>query len=491
MKKIFLIEDHDEALKIWREKKIKGFDLVHIDAHVDFEFYTAKSPAQALNEAKSVEELKKSLEYGLAFRRYENDFSKQTNIGNYIFPAMQEGLVKDFYWVIPGGLKEFKQSLKMIKEMLEVFSRQDPYARHTLGCAQKEGMISTGLLGRKFVICVLEKLPILAQKVLLDIDTDFLVVDSLLNADAVKNIGERKPWIFPKDLTGILKTKIIRPEIITIAYSVNGGFTPMKYKYLGDAIANGFSPKHFAGIFKRHAQAAKCFDFFQLKGGKEYYQSAIKLNPTYCAADNNYGPLYLRLGKLAQAKGEFENILKVDPKNPFALAGLGEIYLQRKVFSKAKQYFSYALKQKDNLGLALFGLAQVEFRLNNFKVAEGLFVRYRSLKPLEPQSYYFVGRIYEQKRNFKKAIAEYQHALRLGLSNIDILGRLLKIALKFKTKCGIINTINFTLTEYKQFKQRFSRVEIMGLKKKPKDLREFKKKILFLDKMINKYTLRR
>lgn len=42
--RIFLIEDHDEALKVWREKKIKDLDLVHIDVHIDFGFHPAKPP---------------------------------------------------------------------------------------------------------------------------------------------------------------------------------------------------------------------------------------------------------------------------------------------------------------------------------------------------------------------------------------------------------------------------------------------------------------
>ena len=109
LNKVFLIEDHDEALKIWREKKIKAIDLVHIDAHIDFGFHPAKPIEEIFNKAISLKELKRNLEYTIAFRHYENDFDKQTNIGNYIYPAMDAGIVKDFYWVVPGGLKEFKE----------------------------------------------------------------------------------------------------------------------------------------------------------------------------------------------------------------------------------------------------------------------------------------------------------------------------------------------------------------------------------------------
>jgi hypothetical protein len=72
-------------------------------------------------------------------------------------------------------------------------------------------------LGRNFVVCTLERLPVLRQNVLLDIDTDFLMIDSLLTSTSTAKIGKRKPWILPKDLVEILKKRIKRPRLITIA----------------------------------------------------------------------------------------------------------------------------------------------------------------------------------------------------------------------------------------------------------------------------------
>lgn len=178
--------------------------------------------------------------------------------------------------------------------------------------------------------------------------------------------------------------------------------------------------------------------------------------------------------------------MKADPKNPFSLAGLGEVYLRKKDFPKARRYFSHALKQKDSLSSALLGLAQVEFRLENFRKAKVLFMRYQNLKPLEPQSYYFLGRIYEKERNFGKAATQYQHAMRTGQNDIDIILRLLRIGLRVETKRDIIN---FAFTRYNEFKKEFSRARMAGLKGKAKGLKGLKKRMLFLEKMIKKYTV--
>lgn len=496
-KNIFLIEDHNEALKVWRENGVRGLDLVHIDAHIDFGFYPAKPLEQVMQEARSLEELKRGLEYSISFQRYENDFDKQIDIGNYIYPAMREGIVRDFYWVVPGGLKEFKESGKLIRNIIQGLSRQiqtrDSSSRRIVGTQndrylRREGIISTELLGRSFVICTLEKLPKLSRNVLLDIDTDFLVVDNLRNANNTANIGKRKRWIRPDRLVKDLLSKEIKPAITTIAYSVNGGYTPMRYKILGDELAYRLSPEHFREHYGQKFIASFFFEHFEATGKKEDYQKAIKLNPAYRAADNNYGPLYLSIRKFSKAQKEFLKIARVDPKNPHPLIGLGNIALEKSEFDKAKRYFLHALKQKENLSAALFGLARANFHLKNFRAAKKLFLRYQSLRPLHPQIRYFLGRIYEKERDFDKAAASYQDALRLGLSNIDVISRLLKISYYAKAKDDIIE---FAFRRYKEFKEGFIGTRKLNLKrKKIKELRRIEQGISVIEKRFGKKYIR-
>jgi len=495
MSRIFLIEDHDEALRIWRENKIKSVDLVHIDAHIDFGFHPAKSIKRIFVEAGSLKELKKGLESSLSFMRYEKNFDKQTNIGNYIYPAIQEGIVKDFYWVIPGGLKEFSMSLKNIKNMLKNFSSQDSYKADYSSQASrrglKKGIISADILGRKFVVCVLEKLPALKQNTLLDIDTDFLIIDSLINANNTSRVGKREPWILPRDLVEILKKKVKKPYLTTIAYSVNGGYTPMGYKHLGDEIAYRFAPEEFKQRYKINSQAAQYFNLFVSTGNKECYQKAVKLNSAYRAADNNYGPLYLLLRKFSHAQKEFAKVLRVDPDNPACLSGLGTVALQRKDFRKAREYFSSALSFTDDRLFiqtkeqALLDLAKAEFNLKNFDQAKQLLFRYQTLKPLIPESYYFLGRIFEKEKVFFKAANFYQDAIRLGFDNIEVLSRLLKVSCCMKERNNIIK---FVTTKYKERKQRFLKTKRVSLKKnrKIKGLHRLQREMLSFERRLEK-----
>ncbi len=495
MNKVFLIEDHDEALEVWRKKRIKAFDLVHIDAHLDFGMHLAKPIQKIFNEAGSLKELKRNLEQSLSFMHYEKDFDKQTNIGNYIYPAMQDGIVNDFYWIVPGRLKEFKESSKFIKNILKGFLRRQVQRLglkpQVSSLKLKKGIISTNLFGRKFIICIIEKLPVLKQKALLDIDTDFLVIDSLINANNTAKIGERKPWILPKDLVEILKQKIKRPEVITVAYSVNGGYTPIRYKHLGDELAYYFAPREFKNRLENNYKVAAYFNRFVTTGRKEYYRKAIALNSTYRAQDNNYGPLYLSLRKFFLAKKEFLKVLKVDPKNPSCFMGLGNIALGRKDFKKAKTYFTSALRNTGSQvsfskvkNQSLFGLAEAEFNLKNFAETKKLLMRYQAIEPLRPQSYYLLGRIFEKEKDFMRAVNSYKDALRLGFGGIEPIQRLLKISYYLKEKDDLIKYI---IPRYKAFKKEFLRTKkLSSAKGKIRNWHKVKEKIRDIEKMLTR-----
>ena len=490
---ILLIEDHDQALEIWRDKKIKGLDLVHIDAHIDFGIQPAKPLQKILEEGKSLKEIKKNLEYSLAFMHYEKDLNKQTNIGNYVYPAMEEGIVRNFYWIVPGRSKEFNESSQLIQKTLMNLLKENggrTESKRQKLIHREDGIISTQFKGSDLTVCSLEKLPVLRRKVLLDIDTDFLVTDSLLDANSTRNIKKRKPWILPQDFVNRLKEKIKHPQVITIAYSVNGGYTPMKYKHFGDEIAYLLAPKIFQAQFEKNYQAARYFNLFLSTGKKEFYSKAIRLNPTYRVADNNYGTIYLSLRKLSFAEKEFLKILKADPKNPASLLGLGEIAYARKDYKKAKPYFSAALSSEEDPMFAktgtqaLLGLAKTEYALKSFKKAKEFLIRHKALKPLQPESYYLLGLISEKEKGFIQAAVYYKDAIRLGYGDIDPLERLARMSFRLKDRDDLKNFVNMRHRELKKRYLEKKRLESMK-GKKTSSLLGIEGKMWKLEKMLH------
>jgi hypothetical protein len=144
---------------------------------------------------------------------------------------MVAGIVNNFWWVVPGNNSQFSKAVKIIKTTLNSIRviGEKPKPAYQ----ENKTQIFRYVLGRKISVCTLESLLIFKNKFLLDIDTDFLVIDNLNQADRLSCISQRKPWILPKELVKLLNEKVKPPRIATIAYFVNGGYTPLKYKHLG------------------------------------------------------------------------------------------------------------------------------------------------------------------------------------------------------------------------------------------------------------------
>ena len=91
------------------------------------------------------------------------------------------------------------------------------------------------VLGKPVTVCSLADLPKFDESVLLDIDVDFLVIPCVSYGESDRHSA--LPWCWPEELLARLGSCRLRAELVTIAYSVEGGYTPLLWKYLGDELA--------------------------------------------------------------------------------------------------------------------------------------------------------------------------------------------------------------------------------------------------------------
>lgn len=508
---IRLIEDHHEAYYLWQGEGFKNKTLVHLDAHIDFGFHDVKPPQQIFKEARTKTDLKIGLERLILFKKFQFSEKELTNIGNYIYPAIRDGVVNKFYWVIPGSGSEFRKSIKTLKGILGGFIRMDPYKNTKIETGRYS--INATIYNIPFCVVTLDSLPEIKEDVLLDIDVDFLTTPSLKLANPTSQIGEREPWISPPTLLNVIKDKI-RPHVFTtVSYSVNGGFTPMKYKFLGDEIRlrlkNGISGESDSILTKRRSarsisewQALKAaidnydgfeagfknkfladilFNAFMKRPTREFYNGAVRLNPLYKARDNNYGPLFLAKRKTGDAGKEFKKILNVDRNNIFARVGLGNIYLQERKFHRAIKEFKKALKGKRDFNEAIFGLAAAEFRLKNYDEAKRLFLKYETIEKPNADTRYYLGRIYERKNLPGDALEAYKNALQLGKGDIGIILKILKILKENHDE----DTLKLITKRYKEIKSAtHSSAKIKSRGKRFKITRRIKRQIESAGKML-------
>lgn len=191
-----LMEDHREALFFWRKEGLSGRCCVHVDAHLDTsEFWVPQA---------------------------EDRSEPHINCGNYLLFALREGIVAQLVWVLPPHLCEGRLSLDWAVEELTRwgFPRTDEVA--TLRTVQ--GRLEGQLQGRPFTLCFTHNLPKVPDGSLLDIDIDYFLDEK----DGL--------WQTPLELQQFLPAG---PKwgAVTVAYSVEGGYTPLRHRHLGNLTA--------------------------------------------------------------------------------------------------------------------------------------------------------------------------------------------------------------------------------------------------------------
>lgn len=324
MKKIFLIENHHQAYLIWKKLKLKKITLFHFDAHHDCE-----------------------INY-LSIKK-----EKYIQINNFISNALNNNIINTFYWIIPGFFEEFQSNyLRLIQLVFRI--KQNDYTGHDKIIVGRN-YIETRVLRKSFIITTIDQLPKINKRILLDIDLDYFFIKSLYTDKATDRIGLRKQWISLSNFISYLYKISSQVDYVTISYSVNGGWTPAKFKHIGNLLAKKFGYNDIKN--ESYIQAGRLFYKFRenfeknnFSKAKRYYKAALNLNHSYFISDNNYGRLYLIKGDFAKAETEFNNMLKIAKNYYYSYIGLGIIYLMKKNFKKALVKINEGLKiNKDNL----------------------------------------------------------------------------------------------------------------------------------------------
>jgi tetratricopeptide (TPR) repeat protein len=227
---------------------------------------------------------------------------------------------------------------------------------------------SCELLGCRVVVCDLDTLPVLGGAVLLDLDVDFLVTPGTLLGEG---FSADDPWLWPSDCIARLRRARLAPALATIAYSVEGGYTPLRWKYFGDELAarllaaetSGFDwlreAHRLAGTGAIDAAAQACRDAAaalpnpaaaefalahvlaqrgQIEAACAAHLAARAHDPPYATAFNCAGPVALERGRVDAAERAFMDQLTLDENDGHAVAGLAQVAMRRRQWSRAEAH---------------------------------------------------------------------------------------------------------------------------------------------------------
>ena len=271
---VYVFDEHNEAYYYWHKAKYEGYingplDLFHIDAHSDM--------MKADGIQTSIYFPSDSQVGYLAY--YKNLAKNEFNVGNFIIPAILNGLVRNVYYIFPKWknyqAKRMKNNIssmlgegKLFKHCLKINKDTDPRLFQAL----------PDFKHYNYSLLPIDRVP-KAKKVILDIDLDyfacsesnpsqtifeleitkeqFLKKEKFLQDENLKSAGlefrfiekdERfyariankrggeeskshlpsKPEIVSEidKLITTLKARKIRPVVVTISRSCTSGFCP-------------------------------------------------------------------------------------------------------------------------------------------------------------------------------------------------------------------------------------------------------------------------
>ncbi len=468
---VYLFENHSESYLVWKEHDVNGRILVHIDGHIDCDWI----PEGHLKKILSCRTAEDVREYIVHPYRMNSGYGGSISIWNFIYPAACSGMVREFFWVVPGGTFDRKEPLQDLRSSLAI--KMHGITPEEIGSLEMhDGLVTGRLLDIPITICELGSLPVLDETVLLDIDVDYLSTDSAIDQKVVLD-----PAFLPDAFIDQLSRKQIRSDIVTISSSSIGGFLPPAYHYFGDVIKERLSDPHSQkseeaikaiGLDDPVFQDADLHEADALRGAgkileaislyRKYLsehtsssflpyaqrrlataladsgQSELALNElkSYVArypddADARYylARLYKEEGRLKEATDGFRAAIDLDPFNGIYATELGSCLLSLGEETKALAWLQKALELKPCNGNAHLNLAFYYYRKKDLDRAVEEFKGALLVRPWDSNARFMLGRIYFEQKKYMAAREEWQKVIervpdhpgaRRGLASLGI-----------------------------------------------------------------------
>lgn len=382
---IHLVENHDAAYGIWKQAAVRDRILVHIDAHHDMWWV---------------------------------DDPRFLSIANYICPALAEGIVREIFWVVPD--KTFATAAGRAAVRRHVQKIVETYPNGPAPIESIAQGLRTTVMGRTLVVCSLEALPPIAEPVVLDIDTDYLILSRVTYGR--RQVPPALPWRWPAELVALLGARNLRAAVTTIAYSVTGGYTPIGWKYLGFELACRLSTA--GGATEAHATSLAACDDMQRavlaegRGDVATAEEAYRRAAPELGAASHFRMAYLRLrqGKVADGRDFLERALRADAsyRAPYVTPGI-PLYVARD-YPAAERAFRDAVRLDPADACAHVGLGWIAARRHRWVEAESHARAALGIDPSLIDAHRGLSIALEKQGNIEEAIRACEQSLKLALA---------------------------------------------------------------------------
>jgi tetratricopeptide (TPR) repeat protein len=373
---------HDRAYSAWRDAAVRREVLVHVDAHHD----------AALAEPWAV-----------------------IDIGNYVRAAIRDGMLAAIRWIVPDPVwSDLASRAILLGELRHIGSgpvdEEPSGARATVD-------------GVEMWMGPLAGLPLPVSRVLLDIDIDYFVTARYEDGQSAEPLT--LPWCWPRDLGPRLRAAGLQPLITTIATSVTGGFTPLKWAHLGREMAarlDGTASTAMLACFAALEQAARLRAGGDEPAALEACRGAASLCPAEPAAYFHLAEMLQGAGRLDEARAVYRRATELDPSYCHPFRSRGPYLCRRKRLLDAEAAYREALALDPDDPGAQAGLAMVAFALGRPADACDLAERSLAADPGSVDAWRALAAARAQLGRPAAAIEAYEHAMALSLHGATPLG---------------------------------------------------------------------
>ena len=343
---IHLIENHDEAYQVWRRAGVRDRILVHFDAHHDMWWI---------------------------------DSDREVTIANFICPSLREHLVREIYWAVPDRSLQNRAARVELVGQIEAVAKDYKVSGNLI--QYSEDKIVVPLPGSRLTVGTAKSLPHFDEPVLLDIDVDYLVIPQVAHEHA--DTHSELPWCWPSELVHRIADAGLSYDLVTIASSVDGCYTPIAWKYLGSELkarlagsageTYGFDEMREGALAASRGEVEQALAHYHRASlhlpasPAPHYQfallaqklgriddarascgRALELDPTYASGFNNLGLHYLWQRRIVDAENEFLRALDLNPGDAYAMVGMARVAAVRKRWQEAVRWASAALAVSDD-----------------------------------------------------------------------------------------------------------------------------------------------
>jgi tetratricopeptide (TPR) repeat protein len=216
---IALIEDHNEALLHWAKMGIRDAVLINIDTHDDIK----RIQPVKLKKLHTIFSKKN----WVAMRNSDPPDNNLISAGNFIFAAAKLGMIKEVYWIIPFKYFSYPDADERLRIFLKSISFPDDDVKTF---SINNGCFSGQTSRVPLSLCSIDSLPNLDKPVILSVDADFF--PTMASVRSINLLGSVKLSF------DALYKKTYKIQNAVVAYSVNGMYTRVFHRWVGDEIVN-------------------------------------------------------------------------------------------------------------------------------------------------------------------------------------------------------------------------------------------------------------